>query len=125
MARSGSIVTIAGVTPPAAPIVQGAGGGQLRVRLAPAGQSASPLRAERLLRCPAAGACAALYLCRPPASTSIQHTSNPPLTFRSPPLSYVKLAVATYDTLLLSSRPEKSNLLANELVVRTVVKRRT
>lgn len=75
--------------------------------------------------CPAAGACAALYLCRPPASTSIQHTSNPPLTFRSPPLSYVKLAVATYDTLLLSSRPEKSNLLANELVVRTVVKRRT
>jgi hypothetical protein len=38
---------------------------------------------------------------------------------------YVKLAVATYDTLLLSSRPEKSNLLANELVVRTVVKRRT
>lgn len=43
----------------------------------------------------------------------------------TPPRSYVKLAVATYDTLLLSSRPEKSNLLANELVVRTVVKRRT
>lgn len=38
---------------------------------------------------------------------------------------YVKLAVAAYDGLLLSNRPEKSNLLANELVVRTVVKRRT
>ncbi|KAL4458469.1 hypothetical protein ABPG75_013334 [Micractinium tetrahymenae] len=37
---------------------------------------------------------------------------------------YVKLAVETYAYLLKNSRPEKSNLLANELVVRTVVKRR-
>ncbi|KAL4418649.1 hypothetical protein ABPG77_011399 [Micractinium sp. CCAP 211/92] len=36
---------------------------------------------------------------------------------------YVKLAVETYDYLLKNSRPEKSNLLANEIVVRTVVKR--
>ena len=34
---------------------------------------------------------------------------------------YVKLAAHTYSALLLS-KPEKSGLLANELVVRTVVK---
>ena len=89
----------------------------------PAGWSASALRAEQLLRCPGAGAGAAQYLCHPqlhPDSTHIY-----PALALSVPVSYVKLAVATYDTLLLSSRPEKSNLLANELVVRTVVKRRT
>ena len=36
---------------------------------------------------------------------------------------YVKLAAQTYSALLLS-KPDKSGLLANELVVRTVVKRR-
>lgn len=55
-----------------------------------------------------------------PPSTHTLDPAPPP-----PPCSYVKLAVATYHTLLLSSRPEKSNLLANELVVHTVVKRRT
>lgn len=37
---------------------------------------------------------------------------------------YVQLAVETYAYLLKNSRPEKSNLLANELVVQTVVLRR-
>lgn len=37
---------------------------------------------------------------------------------------YVKLAAETYAYLLVHNKPEKSNLLANELVVRTVVKRR-
>ena len=39
-------------------------------------------------------------------------------------VGYVQLAVETYAHLLRDSRPEKSNLLANELVVRTVVMRR-
>ncbi len=38
---------------------------------------------------------------------------------------YVKLAVQTYCYLLEHNKAEKSNLLANELVVRTVVTRRT
>lgn len=43
---------------------------------------------------------------------------------RSGGYGYVQLAVQTYAYLLQHSRPEKSNLLANELVVGTAVKRR-
>lgn len=43
---------------------------------------------------------------------------------RSSGYGYVKLAVEAYSLLLRHGRPERSGLLGNELVVRTVVKRR-